>query len=172
MLMGALVSGALMTVGIGLLALVALGGIGGGGSAGASSGDAATPPWQLSAPAAALATIQAAPTLQGDLSLGNAARGETLFNTFQPDAGFACATCHLPNSEERLIGPGLLNVGTRAATRVEGLTAWQYIYQSITEPDVYVVENFSADLMPENWTEIYSFDDIRDIMAYLLTLEE
>lgn len=45
------------------------------------------------------------------LAVGDPARGEQLFNTIQPAAGFACATCHRVDSTERLIGPGLLGVG-------------------------------------------------------------
>jgi cytochrome c2 len=101
----------------------------------------------------------------------DATRGEELFTTFQPDAGFACSTCHWGDKEDRLIGPGQLNIGTRAATRVADQNAVQYIYTSITNPDAYIVDGFTDDLMPENWADIYTDDDIFDIMAYLLTLE-
>ena len=102
---------------------------------------------------------------------GDAARGEELFNTFQADAGFACMTCHLPDSEDMLIGPGLLNVFTRAETRVDGQTAEEYIYTSIVSPSTYVVDGFTDGLMPGNWAEIYNDESILDIMAYLQTLE-
>jgi len=105
------------------------------------------------------------------LASADPARGEALFNTFQPEAGFACATCHRADSEQQLIGPGQLNIGTRAATRVEGQNNIQYIYTSIMNPDAYVVEGFADDLMPENWAEIYTEEEIHDIIAYLLTLE-
>lgn len=106
-----------------------------------------------------------------DVSSADPAHGEDLFNTFQADAGFACSTCHHDDSEDRLIGPGLLNVAARAETRVEGQDAVEYIYISIINPDAYLVDGFTDDLMPENWAEIYSDDDIADIMAYLFTLE-
>jgi len=102
----------------------------------------------------------------------NAENGAELFQTFQPDAGFACSTCHQPESEARLIGPGLLNVAIRAETRIEGQTALEYIFTSITNPSVFVVPEFPDELMPANWAEIYSEDEIYDIMAYLLTLQE
>ncbi len=96
---------------------------------------------------------------------------EALFNTFQPAADFSCANCHLTATENQLIGPGLLDIGSRAATRVEGMDAVTYIYKSIVDPDAYVVEDFSDELMPQNWAEIYSDEDILNIIAYLLTLE-
>jgi hypothetical protein len=101
---------------------------------------------------------------------GDAVNGEILFNTFQPDAGFACATCHRADSEDRLIGPGLLNIGKRAADRVEGQGALEYIRTSIINPGAYVVETFPDGLMPQNWAEIYAKVEINDIIAYLLTL--
>jgi len=101
----------------------------------------------------------------------DAENGEILFQTFQPDAGFACSTCHRSDSEDRLIGPGLLNIGSRAETRVEGQSVLDYIYTSIVSPSEFVVEDFPDGLMPANWAEIYSEDEIYDIVAYLLTLE-
>ncbi len=101
----------------------------------------------------------------------DAVNGEALFNTFQPDAGFGCSTCHNADSEARLIGPGLLNIESRAETRVEDQSALDYIYTSIISPSAFVVPDFPDGLMPPNWAEIYSEDEIYDIMAYLLTLE-
>lgn len=105
-------------------------------------------------------------------SIGDPEHGEILFNTFQADAGFMCATCHHVDTEDRLVGPGLLNVATRAETRVEGQNALDYLFESIVDPDAYVVEGFPAELMPDNWGEIYSEDEIYDIVAYLLTLHD
>ena len=100
-------------------------------------------------------------------------KGKILFETFQDDAGsgYSCSNCHLPTSEKTNIGPGLLNIKDRAATRVEGLTAAEYIYESITDSMSYTVEGFEADLMPQNWAEIYTDLEIFDLVAYLLTLE-
>jgi len=97
--------------------------------------------------------------------------GAVLFETFQPDAGFACSTCHHDDSEDRLIGPGLLNVAKRVETRVEGQSPVAYMFTSITNPGAYVVPDFPDGLMPTNWAEIYSEDEIYDIIAYLMTLE-
>ncbi len=100
-------------------------------------------------------------------------KGKILFETFQDDAGsgYSCSNCHLPTSEKTNIGPGLLNIKDRAATRVEGLTAAEYIYESISDSMSYTVEGFEVDLMPQNWAEIYTDLEIFDIVAYLLTLE-
>ncbi len=99
----------------------------------------------------------------------DAANGKRQFNTFQPDAGIACSTCHRVDSEERLVGPGLLNVGIRAATRVKGKSAVAYLHDSIVNPSVYVVEGY-ADIMPKTWGKVFTEAQIDDIISYLLTL--
>ena len=101
---------------------------------------------------------------------GNPTNGKQLFNTFQPAAGIACATCHHVDSEARLVGPGLLNVGKRAETRVQGMSAVEYLRQSIVSPSAYVVEGYT-DLMPKNWGRVFSDKQIDDLIAYLLTLK-
>lgn len=103
--------------------------------------------------------------------MADAVRGQEFFNSFQAATSFACVTCHRTDSEDRLIGPGLLNVGIRAESRVLGLNAGQYLYQSIVNPSAYVVEGFPDHLMPQNWAEVYSDAEIYDIIAYLLSLE-
>ncbi len=100
----------------------------------------------------------------------DAAKGKQLFNTFQPAAGIACSTCHRVDSAERLVGPGLLNVGIRAATRVKGQGAVVYLHDSIVNPSEYVVEGY-ADIMPKTWGKVFTEAQIDDIISYLLTLK-
>jgi cytochrome c2 len=116
-------------------------------------------------------TATATPADEIGLSLpGDPAVGEILFNTYQPLAGYQCATCHRVDSEERLIGPGLLNVSIRAQTRVAGQSALDYLYTSITQPGAVVLDTY-PDLMPKTWRQIYTDSEIYDIVAYLLTLQ-
>src|SRR3989304_872699 len=65
-------------------------------------------------------------------------------------------------------------VATRAATRVAGLTAEEYIRQSILDPNAYVVEGFADEngesVMPNNFGETLSEEQISDLAAFLLTL--
>jgi cytochrome c2 len=102
---------------------------------------------------------------------GDAANGETLFHEFQAQVSFACATCHNVASEDRLIGPGLLNISTHAETRVEGESAYEYLHQSIVEPSAYVVPDYPDGLMPQIYGEIFTEEQIQDIIAYLYTLK-
>ncbi|MBZ0299505.1 MAG: c-type cytochrome [Anaerolineae bacterium] len=102
---------------------------------------------------------------------GDAANGQVIFNTFYQAANFACSTCHRVDSEEQLIGPGLLNISTRAEARVPGEDALTYIHQSIVDPSAYVVPNYPDNLMPKNWHEILTEAEINDLIAYLYTLK-
>jgi mono/diheme cytochrome c family protein len=100
----------------------------------------------------------------------DAAKGKQLFNAFHPAAGIACSTCHRVDSEQRLVGPGLLNVGIRAATRGKRQSAVAYLHESIVNPSAYVVEGY-ADIMPKTWGIILTEAQIDDIISYLLTLK-
>jgi mono/diheme cytochrome c family protein len=104
-------------------------------------------------------------SLSGDL-----VNGGRLFSTFQPAAGIACSTCHRIDSQERLVGPGLLNVERQAEARVKGMDAVAYLRESIVNPGAYVVAGY-ADIMPKSWTRVFSEKQIDDLIAYLLTLK-
>jgi mono/diheme cytochrome c family protein len=101
---------------------------------------------------------------------GDPQNGQRLFNELQPQAGFACATCHRVDSEERLIGPGLLNVSQRASLRAPGQDAETYIHTSIVQPSAVVVETFPDMLMPRVYSQIFTEQQINDLVSYLLTL--
>ena len=117
----------------------------------------------------AIATLVANDALAEVVS-GDAALGESLFNEFQPEASFACATCHLANSEAWLIGPGLLGISQRAAARVEGQSAPEYIQNSIRNPSLFVVAGFPDNLMPKVYGDIFTDEQINNLIAYLMTL--
>jgi mono/diheme cytochrome c family protein len=120
-------------------------------------------------PPTAVPTQEEAETGDAEVA-GDPAAGQLLFTTFVAQASFACNTCHLPDSESMLIGPGLQHVGERGATRVEGLTAPEYIRQSILEPSAFVVDGFVDNLMPKVYGQVFSDEDIDDLIAYLMTL--
>ena len=103
---------------------------------------------------------------------GDPVRGQQLFNTtFDTALGeYMCATCHLVDTDTALIGPGLLHLPERAGERVEGQPAEIYVYRSIVHPDEYIVEGFVAGLMPGNYDELLSDQDLYDLSAYLLSL--
>lgn len=77
-----------------------------------------------------------------------------------------CTACH-STSSATLVGPGLAGLGDRAGSTVSGLTAEDYIRQSIVEPGAFLVEGFGP-AMPSFST--LSGDEINGLVAYLKTL--
>lgn len=108
----------------------------------------------------------------------DAGNGERLFTSMinvgtagGVNADWSCNTCHDPTTDVRGVGPGFLTVGARAGGRVEGYPAELYIYNSIVNPNDYIVDEFVGDLMPTGYADALSEQDIYDIAAYLMTLQ-
>jgi cytochrome c oxidase subunit 2 len=78
-----------------------------------------------------------------------------------------CSGCHNTNSE-KLVGPGLAGVGDRAGSRVDGLSADEYLEQSLREPGAFVVDGF-APLMPDQ--SGLGDATIEALITYLKTLK-
>ena len=49
------------------------------------------------------------------------------------------------------------------------MTAEEYIRESITTPDAYVVEKYKAGDMYQEWAKDLSKQEMDDLIAYLLT---
>jgi hypothetical protein len=103
---------------------------------------------------------------------GRPENGEQLFTTVYTTkrGDFSCSICNRVYSEDRGIGPGHYYLHNRAPNRVEGMPAEVYVVNSIRHPSDYVVEDFPDELMPGNYSEIFSDQEIFDLAAYLLTL--
>lgn len=101
----------------------------------------------------------------------NADNGETLFNQMT-GTGFACATCHNAANDQRLVGPGFAGLPMTAENRLDGVVAERYLYNSIIHPNDYVVESYPESVMPPTYEEIFSEDELHDLVAYLMTLGE
>jgi mono/diheme cytochrome c family protein len=104
---------------------------------------------------------------------GDPERGRALFNEMKPEAGFACATCHRVESEERLIGPGLLGVSAWAAANITGQTPVEYLHESIVNPNAHIVQGnppYPENLMPQIYGTLFTPEQINDLVAYLMTL--
>lgn len=74
-----------------------------------------------------------------------------------------CAVCH---GAEDGTGPSLGTLTRDAASRVEGLSADEYIYQSITDPTAYVVDGYTP-VMPTDFAERLSEQEIRDLVVFV-----
>ncbi|MCP4308991.1 MAG: hydrogenase iron-sulfur subunit [bacterium] len=97
--------------------------------------------------------------------------GESLFleNTLGTNTG--CRICHSLDDGVVQVGPSLAGIATRGTTRVAGMTAEEYIRQSILDPDAYIVDGFPAGQMLQNFDELLTAEDVDNLVAFLLTLE-
>ncbi len=99
--------------------------------------------------------------------VGNAQAGARVFSGVG-----TCNSCHEYQRGVSQTGPSLKGVGTRAETRIEGVSAAEYIRQSIINPNAYVVKGFSANVMPATFARLLTPTQIDDLVAFLLTLKE
>lgn len=106
-------------------------------------------------------------------AIGDAANGEALFSQATIGANNApgCITCHSLEPDVVIVGPSQAGLATRAQTRVAGVSAADYIHQSIVEPNAYIVEGFAEGLMYQNYGTDLTEQEINDLVAYTLTLE-
>lgn len=121
-------------------------------------------------------TPEPEPTVSAQQETVPQTNGEVLFNTFVEKVGFACATCHYTDSDRRLIGPGLLSIATRfEGYEVEAENLESYLRESILDPHAFLVPETPAypdNLMPDRYSEIFTEDEIKDLVDYILSLGE
>ena len=109
---------------------------------------------------------------------GDPVNGQVVFTTMHNTANgtWSCSMCHSVTPDEaRLIGPGLWNVSINAETRVAGQSAFDYIHESIVNPDAFIAPGdppFPSSLMPQNWEEVLTPEELNDVIAYLYTLHD
>jgi mono/diheme cytochrome c family protein len=85
-----------------------------------------------------------------------------------PNAG--CITCHSLDPDTTLVGPSIAGIATRAGERRPGVSAAEYLRESITDPSAFVVAGFDDGRMPADWAEVLTAEEIDALVAYLLTL--
>lgn len=107
--------------------------------------------------------------------LGDVARGQRLFvgeEKLRNDNLQSCASCHSNTVEgESAIGQNLSNIGNRADKTVQGQSAIQYLRTSLIDPDAFLSGGFQEGIMPRNYAQTLTEQDINDLIAYMLTLK-
>ncbi|MDH3540062.1 MAG: c-type cytochrome [Acidimicrobiia bacterium] len=106
----------------------------------------------------------------GDASTISGRSGEEIFATriLGPNPG--CITCHSMDPDTTLVGPSIAGIGARAGSRVSGLSAEDYLRQSIINPSAFIVDGFDDGKMPSDLSEVLTGPEIDAVVAYLLTL--
>ena len=118
----------------------------------------------LSACASATPTPAPRPTLDPTLPAG---RGYAIFTG--PTG--RCSTCHSLSPDTVIVGPPLVGVATRAETRIPGVTAEDYLTESILDPESFKVPGFEDRHMDPTLAKTLTVDQVNDLVAFLLTLK-
>lgn len=84
-----------------------------------------------------------------------------------------CLGCHVLDQPQTAgsrgaIGPNMGNLAENAATRVEGLSAEEYVRQSILQPNAHVVESYQANIMPQGLADRMTEEEFDNLVAWLL----
>ena len=104
-----------------------------------------------------------APALPGD-----PVAGEELYNTnLEESGGNACSDCHSLGAGSAL-APSLKTTREKAADRIEGVSAEDYLRESIIDPQAYLVGNFPLP-MPTGYADILTEDQINNLIAFILS---
>ena len=151
----------------------------GGGAAEPADTPSATAKPQPTATAQPTATSQpTAPTEPVGPDAALVAEGMELYMNVPANAApqaLWCFQCHMiEDLTAGLIGPEHTHLATNAATRVPGLSAEEYIRESIVEPEKRVaegVERATPGLMTKAIIENLTEDQVDALVAFLLTLE-
>jgi mono/diheme cytochrome c family protein len=78
-----------------------------------------------------------------------------------------CASCHGASDG---VGPGLASMRDAASTRVEGLSAEEYVYQSIIDPGAFVVDGFSNS-MPADFVTTLTTEEINSLVKFVVEFD-
>jgi mono/diheme cytochrome c family protein len=125
--------------------------------------------WEATALAGEITTPQPTPTpLAADASPVEI--GQAVY------AAQGCAGCHGEAGGVGVVGPSITGIASRAGNTVPGLSAEEYISQSIVQPNAYIVPQCptgpcAANLMPQNYGQTLSPAELDGLVEYLLTLE-
>ena len=93
-----------------------------------------------------------------------AAVGRQLFQQY------GCNACHTlaDANASGQVGPNLNGIATKAGSMVPGESAEQYLRESIVKPNAYIVPGYQANIMPQNFADRISQQELDALVKYLL----
>jgi cytochrome c551/c552 len=109
----------------------------------------------------------------GDTSSGDVMAGEELFDQTVIGSNAGCVTCHSLEPDVVIVGPSMAAFSLDAEAEGEelGMTAEEFVRQSILDPNAVLSYGYDPDLMPTNWDEVLTDEQVDQLVAYLLSLE-
>ena len=90
------------------------------------------------------------------------AAGKALFEQTTLEGNAGCITCHSIEPGKTVVGPSLAGIGNKGE---------DFIRTSILDPDAEVTEGFPKGVMPKDYGEKLSEEQINQLVQYLLTLK-
>ncbi len=118
--------------------------------------------------ATALGDVELAelPTPSAEEAADPIARGGQLF------VSSGCGGCHaIEGVSSGEVGPNLTQIAQVAATRKDGVSAEDYIRESIVNTNAFVVEGYQPNIMPQTYGQQFSSQELNDLVDYLLAQE-
>lgn len=100
-----------------------------------------------------------------DLPPGDARRGEALF---RGGAQPPCISCHIFG--QTAAAPDLQRNAPEWDRRKPGMSAQEYLLESIWNPNAYIVQGYQPNIMPQIYSRQLTPQQIADLIAYLMTL--
>ncbi len=136
-----------------------------------SAATAASEPATTTSEPATTTTTISAEQLAAAEAVGDVAAGEVLFN--EPLDGIthslSCSSCHALDGQLAR-NPTFIGIGTAAADRIEGMSDVEYLRESIVDPSAFKPDGeWLSAAMPYRYPDLFSEDQINDVIAYLLT---
>ena len=116
------------------------------------------------------ATAETTAALKTNSTDNLVSQGETIFKNGINGAP-ACITCHVLDKGATGVGPSLLGLSDIAGTRVAGLSAEDYVRQSILHPNDFIVPGYIAGVMYQGFANQLQSSDVNALVAYVLSLK-
>ncbi|MBO9310240.1 MAG: c-type cytochrome [Chloroflexi bacterium] len=115
-------------------------------------------PQRLMTPMVVTMPPQLTGSIEARVAAADPSKGAAVFEKY------ACNACH---RAEDGVGPALTGMGKRAALRRPNYSPAAYIYESIIEPNAFIVPDY-ANVMVSNYKAKISEVELFDLIAWLL----
>lgn len=107
-----------------------------------------------------------------DVHIPDPVMGEKIYYETASSVNAGCRICHSLTKDERIIGPSFYGIADRAGERIPGMSAEDYLRESILNPNAFVVSGYPEGQMIQNFGDILTEQQIEDLIAFLMTLKE
>lgn len=93
-------------------------------------------------------------------------RGEILFR-----GQGACLSCHTIDGSENPNGPSAIGMLERIQAREPDADIRALLRAAIVDTNAFILEPYRGDLMPTNFGEIFTDEQLDDIITYILSIQ-